>query len=683
MDIFKRPNYSQPGREIDSTALSSSQVSPATILPLSQNEKFLSDRIEEIGQAVLSQRVEHSVTDAYLRRHYGDLLSGCPIKIFEPQYPVGAETSEATPALPRDDDICERTLHQVLNSTVIRLYSEVFRSGHLLRSHEQLQGKVDRAFNRNEQVLRDESLRISYKGQGMLYRNLPDATIELYVTTLLNQAHSAIQQRQLDQAEDLVRKALIATKNLDYGPITGRCFAWLYVINQLRRETRAAAAAFLSALPCIGKYIEGRLLRVNVTPEWEQFVREHAETNGLSLWSEFSKEEAIAYLDKGLQGNLTSEKPLSMDWELELLDQAMRPLKVTESGPASLGTGTSGDEDAFSSEDSTVLNYGSKNDDIGHSADSTFGARKLMKPPPLDLSSGRGHQDSQPPISSPMSTNYRERLEELSRPTVATPDAENLSEPPSTTLARHISPPAESGYESSHDPERHRLSDFIAQMLIYSSTNSRRRKPGSVVRPRVTEVELRQMKARHRENRNMRIMRAVVQMKSTGLDYSAIVETVHQTELSELRDWTRQDIDDPYKQDYQALIAEAKERDQKSHSSSESTSNSGSSSSRSSISPSALRPPPLLTKAHRRNSEAEVILSDTPAVVSSEAENESSISAIHLGGVRGGYARKASIVESPTLSSPSPLRETTTLEELLSREEDEGWDLQSEDVFGQ
>ena len=651
MDVFHRPNDPQAESDFGRGSVPRSQVSPWTNPPLSTKEEFLPEPGEENSLVLLSRRVEHSVTDTYLRRFYGDYLSGRRNKIFEPQYPTGVKVSESAPELPRDVELREQTLQQALNPTIVRWYDEVSRSGRLSRRQQQLQEKIDRALDRYDQVREDESLRLSYEGQGMLYRNLPDAAIELHVTTLLNQAHSAIQRRQLDHAEDLVQKASTATWNLDYEPIEARCFAWLYVIRQLRQDTQGAAAAFLSALPCVGKYIEGRLLRVCLTPNWEEVVRKHTEDNELSAGSGFSKSDVISFLDTGLEGSLTRDEPFEL-----------------------------GTENASYSDESAELNYEPANDNILHSVETNFGARKTTKPPPLDLSGDRVLQGSQQPISSPMSTNFRELLEEVMRPSLGTPDAEGLSEPSSATWSQPTSSNAGSEPESDH------VDSLMKKLIEDSGSKHRRKRLTSDLRPTATEVEMREMNRRHRASRNFRIKMAWARLKHTGVDYSAVVENVHQSELSELRDRAGEDIDDPYEEEYKSIMADAKKRDLKSHSPIESPATESNASS-ASTSARALRPPPLDTKAHHRQSEAELTLSDTPAVVSSETEDASNITAIHLGGARGGNARKASIVDSPTLSSPSPLRETSTLEDIVSDleswEGEQEWDSQAERMAGE
>ena len=658
MDVLHRPNDPQAEPDFGRGPVPSSQVSPWTNPPLSTKEDFLPEPGEENSLVLLFRRVENSVTDTYLRRFYGDYLSGCRNKIFEPQYPTEVEKSESAPALPRDVELREQTLQQALNPTIVRWYDEVSRSGRLSRRQQQLQEKIDRALDRYDQVREDESLGLSYEGQGMLYRNLPDAAIEIHVNMLLNQAHSAIQRRQLDHAEDLVQKALSATWNLDYEPIDARCFAWLYVIRQLRQDTQGAAKAFLSALPCVGKYIEGRLLRVCFTPGWYEVVRQHTEVNELSAWSNFSKSEVISYLDAGLEGHLTRDEPLKM-----------------------------GTENDSSSDEPAELDYQPVNDNVLHSVETDFGARKTTKPPPLDLSGDRVHPGSQQPISSSMSTHFRQLYEEVQRPTSGTPDAEGLSEPSSATWARPTSSYAGSEPESDHDPSRHLMDAYLAKKLIEDSGPKHRRKRlTSDLRPKATEVEKREINKRHRASRHIRIKMMAARLESAGLDYSAIVDSVHQSELSELRDRAGEDIDDPYEEEYKSLMADAKKRNLKSHSPIESPASESNTSPASTLAK-ALRPPPLDTKAHHRRSEAELTLSDTPAVVSSETEDASNSTAIHLGGVRGGNVRKASIVDSPTLSSPSPLRETSTLEDIVSDleswEGEQEWDSQAERMAGE
>ena len=245
----------------------------------------------------LTSEVQDYINEAYIDSVYGDFVSDNRTRQYEPTWPqYRPSTPGPPPYYPQSGKDAETTLCRILaplqeclaqpQSTNVARLLELWRNGRSTRSEKQ-----------------------KFHGSGAIYHNTPDAALELNVHSLLNRVRLAVQRDRLDLAEALARKAVGLAAKLEYGPITAKCWYWQGVIADKLEEKEAAAEAFLLALTCVGKYAEGDSVHKYVE-EYEELIldlmqRQCPDPFDRDMWSANLRDAAQSYTF-GLLPDLTS-----------------------------------------------------------------------------------------------------------------------------------------------------------------------------------------------------------------------------------------------------------------------------------------------------------------------------------------------------------------------------------------
>ena len=193
----------------------------------------------------LPSEVQDYINEAYMDSMYGDCVSGNRFCQYEPAWPHDQQSMPVRPFYsPQSGKDANTILCQILEPL-----EECFA-----------QPQSTNVAGLLEKLRKERRTRLSkqkYHRSGAIYRNNPDAALELNVHSLLNRVRLAVQRDRLDLAEALGRKAVGLAAKLECGPITAKCWYWQGVIADKQQEKEVAAEAFLLALSCVGKYAEG------------------------------------------------------------------------------------------------------------------------------------------------------------------------------------------------------------------------------------------------------------------------------------------------------------------------------------------------------------------------------------------------------------------------------------------
>jgi hypothetical protein len=251
------------------------------------------DQSEESNSAALSrdelaEEVSEYLKHSMLEAVYGDSLSGSRTRRYEPKWPVDVEHAEPPLHQPASQGEANRKFRQLfrplhgwhmLPETVNTAWGARARLQHItstLVEHRQLRNKKPPPPEKRS-------------GSLLLYRNLPDAAIEVNVWSLINAAHLAIQQEQLYVADRRITKAFSLASKLRYEPLIAKCWYWRGRVADGFGDRRTAADCFLEAMHCNGVYQEGELLSKAVVEYKEdllQVLQERVDEKGEDKWSQ-------------------------------------------------------------------------------------------------------------------------------------------------------------------------------------------------------------------------------------------------------------------------------------------------------------------------------------------------------------------------------------------------------------
>jgi hypothetical protein len=238
---------------------------------------------DELAEEV-SGYLKHSMLEAV----YGDSLSGSRTRRYEPKWPVDVEHAEPP-------------LHQPASQGEANSkFRQLFRP---LHGWHKLPETANTAWASRARLLHITSTLVEHRqlrntkppppekrsGNLLLYRNLPDAAIEVNVWSLINVAHLAIQQEQLYVADRRITKAFSLASKLRYEPLIAKCWYWRGRVADGFGDRRTAADCFLEAMHCNGVYQEGELLSKAVVEYKEdllQVLKERVNEKGEDKWSQ-------------------------------------------------------------------------------------------------------------------------------------------------------------------------------------------------------------------------------------------------------------------------------------------------------------------------------------------------------------------------------------------------------------
>ena len=139
----------------------------------------------------------------------------------------------------------------------------------------QRQSKITKSLDKLERDRTARECRQKFQGSDpdTLYRIAPDAGLEGNILMLINRAHLALQRGYLEPAERLIDRALDMVDQLGYRPGCAKCWYWKGLVADKRGSAQEAAEAFLNALECVGKYIEGDYLPKHIQV-YEQVIQD-------------------------------------------------------------------------------------------------------------------------------------------------------------------------------------------------------------------------------------------------------------------------------------------------------------------------------------------------------------------------------------------------------------------------
>ena len=311
-----KPNFQPPTYANPRTRNSSNRAADQRLRQLRKRRRLKSD-------------IEEYLEDTYLAQVYGDFLSSHRTRLYEPEWPrSGSRRSPPLPFAPKSRTEARSVRKEVLGP-LIGWYT--LPETDTTAEGERKQRKIALALDKYEREKGARLIRHTSKGSScLLYRNLPDAGLELNIMMLINRAHLAVQRGYLNRAECLVDEALGLVVSLDYQPLTAKCWYWKGLIADKRDSPSEAVRAFFNALPCVGKYAEGEHL-----PRYIQ-VYKNGILDMLESCGAFSEQDRASWskkLDRAAAGieSLHTSPPQLSPWGNEGL--ALTPPRVSPKSP--------------------------------------------------------------------------------------------------------------------------------------------------------------------------------------------------------------------------------------------------------------------------------------------------------------------------------------------------------------
>ena len=659
--------------------------------------------VHEQQRAAVFFEIEAYAAETYLREFYGGYLSTERCMIYEPEYPPPQAKSEKTFRLPRNTDRGEQILGDALRP-VIGWYTSVPLTGPVTRAEVLMQAKIERALERYKLEREARSEPRTRPGQGFLYRNLPDAAVELNVAILINRTHTFVQRRQWESAESTIDKAINLSETLNYNPITARCYVWKAIIEMNTGRMHDAADTLENARPCAGRYPESHMLlplfeslrnevveyhRNKVAedgtdvPEWKliDLIQSELDSSGLDLnifkdakdrvtmdstppFSTSSSESA-GLSPRRLEMRVVTESSIDADIlglprpKIPIFHR-MTPESSTDQTPS-----------ALTDELHKMINEGAQRGDlepqlevpksmpVSTSSEPTSSPTKVNKPRPLNLARSADVRTSlkESPPNTAKSSLFLMLCDQLRFPV----GGESKSHPGSDELRgqspNHSPNPKTSIRSGRSDPE-----DEIDRFIAAQKVKSPRRKISQRLQPKVDEVELREMMEAHRSRRPQRIQARYERHKPNRTLMRTTIAAIHREELKELRQKFGDECEDPYVAEFAELIDQALERERAPHRAVDE----GASDREPKVRSLLYNPPAKVvdSSSHRRKSVPAAVLSDTPAVKEVELEDWSGptvVSSIEFNDLLRKPARKMSVSDSSSnkVGSPSPLRKAS------------------------
>lgn len=274
--------------------------------------------------SALTGKILQYLEDSMLEAVYGDSLSGCRTRRYEPKWPMDSAEIQT----PLHQPISQGDAH----STFERLFRPLrcwYRLSEITNTAEEAHSKQKQieailAKHRQSRAAKRPSEKCS--GNILLYGNFPDAAIEANVWSLINLGHVAIQRKAWDVADRSISRASILASKLDYEPLCSKCWYWRGRIADGLGDRRSAADCFLEAMNCVGIYQEGELLSKVVVEYKDDLLKSLDERDANQGRDDWSRQVRRAIL--GTDG-----------WFQPLRDLFPRPLSSSTSTiPATVST---------------------------------------------------------------------------------------------------------------------------------------------------------------------------------------------------------------------------------------------------------------------------------------------------------------------------------------------------------
>lgn len=631
----------------------------------------------QLSRAILLSEIERYVIDAFMHSYYGDFVSSERWKIFEPQYPPpNKETS--IPQLPNHSDLSSHHLGEILQANgVIGWYCNVPRVGPLSQAEAVKQKEIEEML---ELYWRKKEIHLRThegSGQTLLYHNLPDAAMELYVSTLINRAHLQIQRGDLSRAGSLVAQALDFAILLDYEPLNARCHVWEAVIADKKGNFEEAAGALIKSQPCVNKYAEGevfkRLSGIYKNELLDQYDHQRATGNPrLPSRGQLSrklsdlragKRSAIPFSAETLSqpGHISfnrsdslgilaslgldiSQRREDKEFTLEAFKYLRasgetsnwgRPRSMTntsmESSPPNLNSEPKPEynnvADLISSIDRNKLDWEKfrRVSQPFSPVTQSKSTHSSAKPMPLNIERSKllrkdtaDAMREETPQTSPssMSSLYRRLLSQVGKPS----ELERVHDPapsPTDNLQNDTNATAKSEVGILMD----QLSALSGNTEALAGTNRAITGPRAlkvrkfVQKSKIDQEVLGGVMRTHRSQRLAKIQAKFRKVNKGGIGIKGVISVIHQEELEELRDMFGNWLPDPYEDEYRELLDIQRQREIKQRQMLQAAPK--------------WRPQTRSSEAalsrvpdsgfERRKSAPEVILSDTPAVAQVEA----------------------------------------------------------------
>ncbi len=208
---------------------------------------------DELTEEIL-QYLQHSV----LKAVYGDCLSGSRRRRYEPQWPM--EFRDIDPPLdqPLSQEEANFEFHQLFQP--LGDWYKPSKSVNTFQDAHSRQKQIAAALSVHSHNRATQPPVEKRSGNFLLYRNLPDAAMEVNIWSFINTTHVAIRRKEWQLADDRLSRAFLLASKLGYQPLVGKCWYWRGMIADGCGDRKTAADCFLQAMPCVGFYQEGEML---------------------------------------------------------------------------------------------------------------------------------------------------------------------------------------------------------------------------------------------------------------------------------------------------------------------------------------------------------------------------------------------------------------------------------------
>ena len=338
-DEFYRARATPPTRSENSD----SDESHSAQSTFDQSEDFEFDSAPSWDE--LTQEILTYLQQSMLETVYGDFLSGSRTRRYESKWPMELEEIDTPLQEPASREEAN-SMFQELFAPLRRWYT-VSRGTPTTPDSLYQRQKILAELTEHRQNRDTKPPPERCSGNNSLYRNLPDAAIELNVWSAINSAHVAIRRQSWAIADRRVTRAMLLASKLHYEPLVAKCWYWRGLIADGLQDRKTAAECFLSAMPCVGVYEEGELLSVPVAEyklELLELLDQQEASEGETEWSKKVR-RGITGINGWFvpQGNVQLRG--SNAWDTELPLQTDHPREDDVIDPT--GEGTNPTEQSF------------------------------------------------------------------------------------------------------------------------------------------------------------------------------------------------------------------------------------------------------------------------------------------------------------------------------------------------